>query len=553
MNAAQLVVRCLEQADVQYVFGVPGAKIDAVFDALHDSPIRLILCRHEQNAVFMAGAYGRITGKPGVVLVTSGPGVANLATGLLTATSEGDPIVAIGGAVPRRMRLRDVHQNADNAKLLDEVTKSSVEISRPNTIPEVMANAFREAQTQRQGACFISIPQDVLSLEVTNTPVNNIQPTVYGRASLSLTEQAADLINQAKLPVVLLGQDASKDGNVAAIRDFLRHCQLPFVVTYQAAGVNSRDLLPSYIGRIGLFKNQPGDDLLDRADVIIAIGFHPIEYPPEVWHANKHAKIINVAYHPEQLYDHFQPTIELIGDVAKTTTSLMQAITPRADVRHSAFVATLNKQLLDIIRSGENYNNTQLEQRGIHPLQFIHDLRATLNDDDYVIGDIGSVYMWLARYYLCFEPRHLLFSNGQQTLGVALPWAMATRLIHPDKKIVSISGDGGFLYSAMELETAVREKLNFVHCVWTDGAYDMVLQQELLKYNRTSGVNLGKVDVVQFAESFGAAGFRVESPDQFVPILIEAFKINSPVLIDIPIDYSDNKALFHETDPDEGS
>jgi acetolactate synthase I/II/III large subunit len=539
-TGAELFVECLLNRKVEYIFGIPGAKIDALFDALIGTPIKLILCRHEQNACFMAQCYGRLTGKPGVVLVTSGPGVSNLITGLLTATSEGDPIVAIGGNVPRFMHLKKSHQACDNVKLTSGATKLSVEVPTIENIPELVENAFKVAQAPRSGAVFLSVPQDILiettTLEASSF-ISHISKTNADAQSIHL---AAEALNKASHPSILLGLEASRPENAEVIRKLVEKTKIPVISTYQAAGVISRDLLDYFVGRVGLFKNQPGDKILEKSDVILAIGFSAIEYDPETWnHNSKGKKIIHCDYNMADVHNDYKPYIELLGEIHKNIEALHDKITIPKTSQVAQEVKQLQQDLKDTMGKGLYMNRMP-----IHPLKFISELRHFLNDDAIVTCDIGSHYMWMARYFFTYQPHHLLFSNGQQTLGVALPWAMAAKLINKDKLVISISGDGGFLFSAQELETAVREKLHFIHFIWVDKSYDMVREQQELKYHRHTAVDFGSIDVIKFAESFGAHGFKVKKPEQIIPILKEAIKLEGPVLIEVPIDYSDNKSLF---------
>lgn len=541
MTGGQLVVKCLEAQGVKFVFGIPGAKIDAVFDALEDSNIQLVLCRHEQNAAFMAAAYGRLTGEPGVVLVTSGPGVSNLATGLLTATTEGDPIVAIGGNVSRAMKLKESHQNTNNVALMKPVCKTAVEVLMTQNIPEVIANAFRTAKEPRSGSCFISLPQDILS-EQTNASVIAPLPKIqYGASNHALLMRVTNLINQAEFPVLLLGQEASRPENTKIIRELLKKTHLPTVSTFQAAGVVSRNCVSCFAGRVGLFRNQPGDHLLNKADVVITVGFNCVEYDPEIWNAELRKKIIHIDYLPANIHETYQPTAEVLGDIHDNMQVITSLISDAMVEKNKKNVKPFHDEHQKIIESGET---KQSKNNLMHPLQFIHELRHAIDDDALVVCDIGTVYMWMARYFLSYQPHHLLFSNGQQTLGVALPWAMAGRFVYPHKRIISMSGDGGFLFSAMELENAVRHKQDFVHFVWRDGCYNMVKEQELMKYKRRSGVDFGEVDLVSFAKAFGAKGYELKNPSDFKSLLKEAFAQKGPVLVDIPIDYSDNPKLF---------
>lgn len=536
-TGAKLLVDCLEKQGVKYVFGIPGAKIDSVYNALLDSSIKIVVCRHEQNAAFIAQAYGRTTGKPGVVLVTSGPGVSNLATGLLTATTEGDPVIAIGANVPRNELLKAAHQSADNVSLLKATTKNSVQLSDVENIPEVIEDAFRIACEGRRGACFISVPQDILLASTELTAQVALSPLSYGKAVDTILDEAANLIAQAKLPVLLLGEEASRPQNTSAIRKLLANYPLATVSTFQAAGVISRELLELFLGRVGLFNNQPGDKILESADLILTVGFNCVEYDPEVWHGKQQARIIHLDYNRAAIHNTYRPCVEILGEISLNIDGLAQRLHAKKNL--DPLVSQLHQELmLEINKSIQPKSNL------IHPLNFIHALRQAVDDDTRVICDVGSVYMWFARHFLSYQPHHLLFSNGQQTLGVALPWAIGLHFAHPEQKIISISGDGGFLFSAMELETAVREKCKFIHFIWSDQRYNMVYEQELMKYQRGSGVDLGKLDIPSFAKGFGAHGFVLESMSDFAKIFKEANDLAGPVLIDVPIDYRDNPAMF---------
>lgn len=542
MNGAKLFTECLVQQGVEYIFAIPGAKIDALFDALIDTPIKVILCHHEQNAAFMAASYGRLTGKPGVVLVTSGPGVSNLITGLLTATTEGDPIVAIGGSVSRSMKLKESHQSINNVQLTEVATKKSSEITMVENIPEVVENAFRIATSPRSGAVFISIPQDVLIEKTQQTLLSKAPCIEIGAAPNHLIEQASKWLQDAKNPVFLFGLEASRPQNTKAINSFLSKTRFAAVNTFQGAGVISKELLDCFVGRVGLFENQPGDQLLETADLIVAVGFDPVEYDPEIWSIkNVFKKLIHIDYLSANVRMGYVPSLELLGDIAENLCRISSNLAERSVLINQKEVKPLQEKLIEV-----QNRETEISGLKVHPLRFISDLHKAIDEETIVIGDVGTHYMWLARYFYTYRPHHLLFSNGQQTLGVSLPWAIAAKLAKPKQKVISISGDGGFCFSAMELETAVREKISLVHCIWVDHAYDMVKQQQLMKYNRKTVVEFGKIDFVKFAESFGAYGFRVNDPKELLPILQKAIHLNGPVIIEVPINYSENAELFKE-------
>lgn len=546
-RGAELVVDCLVEQGVTHVFGIPGAKIDAVFDALQDKGPEIIVARHEQNAAFMAQAVGRLTGKPGVVLVTSGPGASNLATGLLTANTEGDPVVALAGNVIRADRLKRTHQSLDNAALFQPITKYSVEVQDVKNIPEAVTNAFRIASAGQAGAAFVSFPQDVVN-EVTNTKnVRAVAAPKLGPAADDAISAAIAKIQTAKLPVVLVGMKGGRPEAIKAVRKLLKKVQLPFVETYQAAGTLSRDLEDQYFGRIGLFRNQPGDLLLEQADVVLTIGYDPIEYDPKFWNINGDRTIIHLDEIIADIDHAYQPDLELIGDIPSTINHIEH------DAVKVEFAEREQKILSDLkqyMHEGEQVPADWKSDRA-HPLEIVKELRNAVDDHVTVTCDIGSHAIWMSRYFRSYEPLTLMISNGMQTLGVALPWAIGASLVKPGEKVVSVSGDGGFLFSAMELETAVRLKAPIVHIVWNDSTYDMVAFQQLKKYNRTSAVDFGNIDIVKYAESFGATGLRVESPDQLADVLRQGMNAEGPVIIDVPVDYSDNINLASDKLPKE--
>jgi acetolactate synthase-1/2/3 large subunit len=542
---AEVLVANLKAQGVKHVFGVPGAKIDRVFDALLDSGIETVVCRHEQNASFIAAGLGKLTGKAGVCLVTSGPGCTNLVTGFATATSEGMPVVGLGGAVPRAQRLKQTHQSLDTVNLFKPITKYSAEIDAPEAIGEVLAGAFRAAEGGRPGAAFVSLPMDVMVGPSPDVVLAPVWPQELGAGPAEAIADAAQLINQAKLPVLLLGMQASEPANATAVRALLEKAPLPCVCTYQGAGIIPRSMIQLFAGRVGLFHNQPADKLLDQADVVITVGYDPIEYDENLWNQGKRRSIVHIDNVPSDIDVDYKPTVEIIGSVAASLTVLAQKISPQARFTASPLLETVRRELEEVRARGAAETGTP-----IHPLRILSELQPFLSDDVTLALDMGSFHIWHARYLYSFRPRQMLISNGQQTLGVALPWAMAACLARPRDKVISVSGDGGFLFSGQELETAVRLKCNFVHMIWRDGHYDMVAFQERMKYGRTSGCDFGPIDTVKYAQAFGAKGFAVKSPDEFAPILRKAMDIAGPVLIDIPVDYSHNVELGKQMHPD---
>ncbi len=539
-NGAEVVVRALEAHGVNYVFGIPGAKIDAVFNALVDSDIKTVVCRHEQNAAFIAGGIGRMTGKAGVAIATSGPGVSNLVTGLATATSEGDPMVALGGAVATDESLKQIHQTMDSVSLCKPVTKFSAAVGAPRAITEVVYNAFRAAESGRPGAAFVSLPKDIMAADANARLLTPPALTGLGPADGTAIAEAARLIQAAETPVVLLGLLASRAANADAARNFIDVNHLPVVGTFQAAGAVSAHLLDNFGGRIGQLANQPADKLLQAADLVITVGYDPVEYDPSIWNKVGVRKIIHIDVLPADLDACYSPSIELIGDISQTLSALIPLC------KRSRRSAVADGILKTIAAGRIHFNETASKKNGvpIHPTRIIFELQQILNSDVTVCLDMGSFHLWIAHHLYSFKARQILISNGQQTLGVAMPWAIAATLVRPGEKVLSISGDGGFLFSAMELETAVRLKCNLVHMIWIDGTYDMVAVQEIQKYGRASGTDFGPIDYVKYAEAFGATGLMIRTAEEIRSVLTKAFDTPGPVLVGIHVDYRDNHTLF---------
>nr|WP_113865789.1 acetolactate synthase AlsS [Brenneria salicis]NMN92767.1 acetolactate synthase large subunit [Brenneria salicis ATCC 15712 = DSM 30166]RBP63744.1 acetolactate synthase large subunit [Brenneria salicis ATCC 15712 = DSM 30166]RLM31029.1 acetolactate synthase large subunit [Brenneria salicis ATCC 15712 = DSM 30166] len=537
---ASLIVKHLEQQGVKHIFGIPGAKIDRVFDALEDSPIQTIPVRHEANGAFMAAAIGRLTGKAGVTLVTSGPGCSNLVTGLATATSEGDAVVALGGAVKRADKYKLTHQSLDTVSLFKPVTKFSAEIIASSAISEVLANAFRAAELGRPGAAFVSLPQDILNEPVTSQVLACPTLPVLNGAPHQDIVKASRLLRKAKNPVLLLGLMASQPENAEALRRFLHHSRLPVTSTYQAAGVIDQAHFDHFAGRIGLFNNQAGDKLLQQADLIITVGYSPVEYDPLLWNSGK-ATLVHIDVLRAEIDSAYRPDYELLGNIALTIDALSACIDAPLSLS-SQTQAVLKERC----RQRHDLSTRAIDMGGfaIHPLRLVRVMQDIVNHDVTLCVDMGSFHIWLARYLYSFRARQILMTNGQQTMGVALPWAIAASLVQPGRKIVSVSGDGGFMQSSMELETAVRLNSNLMHIIWVDNAYNMVEMQEQKKYHRASGVRFGPIDFKAYAEAFGARGFAVESADELVSKLHQAMDVDGPSVIAIPVDYSDNHWLM---------
>lgn len=543
LSGAKLLVDCLRSEGVSYIFGIPGAAIMPIMEVLRKEASlpgtpKFILCRHEQNAAFMAQSIGRLTGRPGVCLVTAGPGATNALSGVATATADRDPVVVISGETSTAEHFKRTHQTISTATLYAPITKWSADVIHAQSIPEAIATAFRVAVSPHRGAVHLSIPIDIQMAATTGKPIAHTRDISHCAATKEEIAHASALIAGARFPVVLLGLGASTAENTIAVRRFLEKYHMIAVGTFEAAGVVSRKLAHLFCGRVGLKAKEPGDIALGKADLVITIGYDIIEYAPVLWGCTSKTKVIHIDDIPSDDDQEYQPIVELVGDI---DTNLNALLLGKNMARRAIPQAVQQAQAL--LREQQE-KGKKIQTSPVHPLRFIYDLRKTLDDDAIVVSDVGAHQVWLAKYFFSYEPRTLLFSMGFQTMGVALPWAIAATLAHPKKRVVSISGDGSFLMSATELETAVRLKRPIIHIVWRDGSYNLVKIQQLDVYGKGFGVEFGNPDIVAFAKSFGAAAYRITKPSHIIPTLKKALKEKKPTIIDVPIDYRDNLSLL---------
>lgn len=544
-DVSKLIVQSIYNAGVRVVFGIPGAKIDSIFDTLSDHPeIKLIVCRHEQNAAMMAAAHGRITGIPGVCIATSGPGASNLATGLVTATTEGDPVVALIGSVPRAMNTHRTHQSMKALEILGPTCKLAIGIDVEDQAAEVLLTAFREARSPVKGAAVVNLPQDVAKGQ-SKFPAfepEAFTPPRLGLAAPVESQKVLSMIKSAKAPVLFLGARAASPIVVVAVRNLLAKFPIPTVETFQAAGAVSKELVHLFYGRVGLFRNQAGDKLLAKSDLILCVGLDQVEYGPESWNPSAARRIVHIDNYSSEYGVYYHPIAELLGSIAENLNYLANNIISVPE--NTDFLKSLREEYL----SWQSLPTTSRfdDDKPVHPLTFVTELQKRVSKDTIVSVDVGTVYIYMMRFFFAYEPRRLLCSDGQQTLGVGLPSAIAASLVQDppgSSKVISMSGDGGFMFSSNELVTAVQQKCNITHFIWNDNSYNMVEFQEEMKYGRSSGVKLGGIDFKLFAESFGARGYRVESAAGLREVMDEALAFDGVSVVDIRIDYSEAGSL----------
>lgn len=420
MKPASIIVQSLINAGVKMVFGIPGAKIDALFDELLDHPdIKLIVCRHEQNAAFIASAIGRLTGIPGVCIATSGPGGTNLVTALATANTEGDPVVALVGSVPTSMSAARTHQSMHLMEVIAPIAKKTQTVDHQDQTADIILDAFRTAASYPQGVSAISLPLDIMSTFQSTFkafPSKAFRPPMYGAAPTDLISKLSKMIESANLPVLLLGMRASDPATVSSIQALLRKHPLPVLETFQAAGCISRDLAHLYFGRLGLFRNQPGDKLLAKSDLVITVGYDPTEYDPPSWNVNGDLNVIHMDIKACDYTYYYQPELELIGGIGATLDALAAQLNEKKEpTNHTVCseIATEFHSWKDTFHGADSAGS-----KIVHPLLFVSTLQNLIPDTTRVCCDVGTVYIYMSRYFFSYLPRHFLVSNGQQTLGV---------------------------------------------------------------------------------------------------------------------------------------
>jgi len=534
MKASELLVRCLEHEGVELIFGLPGEETLAVTDALADSRIRFIPVRHEQGAAFMADVYGRLTGRAGVCLATLGPGATNLVTGVADANLDRAPVVALTGQAGRDRVHKESHQYVDIVDLFRPITKWNSRIEVGRVIPEVVRKAFKLAQTEKPGACHLELPEDVAdeSVEATAQPLSTERPRRPSPDRPAL-RQAAELIDRARRPLIFAGNGVIRGNASAALCVFSQTIGLPLVNTFMAKGcVPAASELS--LGTVGLQVRDYVSCGFDRADLVLAVGYDPVEYAPTFWNPERDKTIIHLDFTPAEVDSHYQPAVEVVADIREALDLLTDLCRVRRDPAPSRLLHEWIQKELDEGSTDDGFP--------IKPQRILHDVRSVLAPSDLVISDVGAHKLWVARLYPAVEPTVLL-SNGFAAMGIALPGAVAAKLVAPERRVLAISGDGGVLMNVQELETAVRLGLNIVTLIFRDDAYGSIRMKQLTRYGRELGVAFGNPDFVRLAEAFGAAGIRVEKAGELIPALKSAFSSPRPVVLEVPVDYRENLKL----------
>ena len=541
MKASDLFVRCLENEGIEYIFGVPGEEnADFMMSLEQSERITFVLCRHEQGAAFMAEVHGRLTGNPAGCLGTLGLGAANLITGVADANMDRSPILVLTGQGDSQRLHKESHQIMDVVGMFKPVTKWGQTIRHPNSIPEVVRKAVRLARSEKPGACLIELPEDIARLDSTQPPV----PVRRFRRPVpddTIVDRAWTLIRDAKRPLILAGNGTIRKRASAQLRQFVESTGIGVVTTFMAKGcIDMDDARCLYT--IGLQASDHASCALDASDLVITLGYDMVEYHPRLWNADVPHRIVHIDFIPAEIDDHYQIDVEVVGDLAHTLWMLNQRAhadgPERLDYDHGRARRAREEMQADL----EEHKDDDTEGV-IKPQKALWDARQVLGPHDILLSDVGAHKMWIARHYHCHEPNTCLIPNGFCAMGFALPGAIGAQLVYPDRRVLAVCGDGGFLMNVQEMETACRLHSNVVVMVWEDHAYGLIAWKQQNQFGRHTELSFGNPDFMKLAEAFGWHGHRCERSVDLRYTLEQAFTETGPSLVVIPIDYAENQKL----------
>lgn len=541
MKASDLFIKALENEGVEYIFGLPGEENLAFLESVRKSEkIELILTRHEQGAGFMAATYGRLTGKPGVCLSTLGPGATNLVTSAAFAQLGAMPMVMITGQKPIKKSKQGKFQILDVVKMMNPLTKYTKQVTHGSHIPSIVREAFRLAQEERPGAVHIELPEDIAEEEVENPRIFEVVDFKIPYAGEHTIQQASDMIQKANKPLVLIGAGANRKRASVALTNFVETLGIPFFNTQMGKGIID-ERHPLYLGTAALSDHDFLHEAIKNVDLIINVGHDTIEKPPFFMQPKDHRKVIHLNFFPAEIDDVYFPQLNVIGDIAHSVSQLTEKLKPMAHSWNIDFLLHIKAKVKSRLTTyGEDNRFPILPQR------FINIVRGLLPDDGIVTLDNGMYKIWFARNYPAYVQNSLLLDNALATMGAGLPSAMIAKMLHPDKKVISINGDGGFMMNSQELETAIRLQLDLTVIILNDNAYGMIQwKQEDLGFKKF-GLDYGNPDFVTYAESFGAKGYRPGSVVEFQQTLKKTMASKGVHLIEVAIDYSLNYEILNK-------
>ena len=533
MKASDLFIRCLENEGVEFIFGIPGEENLDVMDSMIGSKIKFITTRHEQGAAFMADVYGRLTGKAGVCLATLGPGATNLVTGFADANMDRAPIVGIAGQGATTRMHKESHQILDLVNLFAPISKYSVQIREPEIVGEIVRKAFKAAEAEKPGGSFIDFPENVAAMPIEGKEplkVQSAKPPVPPQEKIA---QAAEIISNARYPLVMAGNGVVRARADDELVAFAEKLNIPVATTFMAKGSIpfSHELS---LGTVGLQSHDYIACGFDRADVVVCVGYDMIEYHQHLWNKGKTIKIIHIDLNPAEVDEHYILECCVIGDINAALEGIAAQATPKSESQ----AITLREIIVEELTSHVNNDSFPMV-----PQRIILDLREALEPEDIVVCDVGAHKMWLARMYQAERPNTCIISNGFASMGIGLPGAIAAKLAYPDRTALTVTGDAGFLMNSQEIETALRIGVAIVILVWNDSKYGLIKWHQDRRFGRDTQIEFNNPDLVKYAESFGAKGYRVESAGDLLPTLKKAIADNTVVIVDCQVDYSENMKL----------
>jgi acetolactate synthase-1/2/3 large subunit len=535
-SAAELIVLCLENEGVEYVFGIPGEENIHLVQALKDSPIRYVLVRHEQAASFMAEVYGRLTGKAGICSATLGPGAINLLLGVADATTNSTPVVALSAQVGLNRSYKESHQSVDLVPMFAPATKWAETVLTPGAVPEMIRKAFKLAQSERPGAVYLAVPEDV---EKAAAPAD-ARPLIVNvpradEPSRRQLDRAAEVLLGARSPIVLAGHGATRAGAGPALMRFAEALNVPVATTFHGKGVFPDDH-PLALGAVGFMRHDYVNFGFDQADAIIAVGYELQEFDPVRINPDSDKKIIHIHRFPAEVDRHYEVAVGLQSDIPSTLDALIDAVGHR-------FEPELGEQRIRHRLASELERGGADTRFPLSPARIVADTRKALGREDIVLVDTGALKMWMARLYPTYAPNTCLISNGLSTMAWTLPGALAAKLARPEAKVLVSTGDGAFMMNSQEIETALREKIPLVVLIWVDDEFGLITWKMDLELGESMDTSFGNPDFVAYAESFGARGYRIAAADELLPTLMQALAFDGVSIIACPVDYAPNLEL----------
>ena len=548
-GTAELIVECLENEGVTHVFGIPGEENIHLMEAISRSSIRYVLTRHEQGASFMAEVYGRLTGQAGVCSATLGPGAINLLLGTADATTNSTPLVALSAQVGMNRSFKESHQGVDLVTMFGPAVKWSALVATPGAVPEMFRKAFKLAQTERPGAVYLAIPEDVEKAPAADgqepLPVNVPRPD---EPSPGQVERAAALLREARAPLVLAGHGAARADAGPALRRFAESLGIPVATTFHGKGVFPSDH-PLALGAVGFMRHDYVNFGFDRADLIIAVGYELQEFDPVRINPSGDTKIIHLHRFPAEVDAHYDVAVGLHSDIGRSLDALAAAVAPRnvtapREGTAPSGVAAPGGVRIRALLAAELARGQKDDRFPLAPARIVADTRAALRRQDIALVDTGALKMWMARLYPTYEPNTCLISNGLSTMAWTVPGAIGAKIARPDCRVLVATGDGAFLMNSQEIETALRLGLAFVILIWVDDAYGLISWKMDLEIGRNVDTTFGNPDFVAYAESFGATGYRIATANELLPTLRTALAADTVSVIACPVDYSANLELI---------